>query len=317
MNNVCERCNRTFAHRQSLRRHQNERLRMCTPATTFCNNCQKVFTNISTLKKHEKLHCKSRLQSLEDYIDQLQSPGKTAFNLPNQEIESKNIFGNLTTQRKTPQSLNFEDTPNFGTENILQTPIFTSKIDDLQERNNSSYGDSFQALFDSIKFSPEALPAEPKEVIEEKQILTHLDDVLTSWLREVQRLEGTCKSDDVIKNDIFQILSRMLADGLLPEKDYNDLILCVEFDKVGSFWVNGKKYSKTFNGEQESVYGDKKYTWLGSNINPNAIVHEPHNVFRETFWGRIAAVEMYDRYIPDSIKQERIRSLCNSYGITF
>ena len=40
-----------------------------------------------------------------------------------------------------------------------------------------------------------------------------------------------------------------------------------------------------------------------------------YSVFRETFWGHIAGLEIYDIYIPDSIKQEKTHSLCNSYGI--
>ena len=93
---------------------------------------------------------------------------------------------------------------------------------------NPSYADSMQALFDEIKFSPFASSPNVKcdnpIPTKDNDILNHFDAILTTWLREVQRLEGTCRSDVVVKEDIYAILSRMLEDGLIFEQEYKDLV---------------------------------------------------------------------------------------------
>ena len=113
----------------------------------------------------------------------------------------------------------------------LQTTVhnqFTSELDDIKDCVNRFYSDSMQARFDEIKFSPfvpypnvkcdDAVPAKGND------ILNHLDTILTTWLREMQRLEGTCRSNVVVKEDIYVILSRMLEDGLLFGQEYKDLV---------------------------------------------------------------------------------------------
>ena len=41
---------------------------------------------------------------------------------------------------------------------------------------------------------------------------------------EIQRLEGTCKSHSLVKDEIFDILYRMLQDGLLTREEHGDLV---------------------------------------------------------------------------------------------
>jgi hypothetical protein len=115
---------------------------------------------------------------------------------------------------------------------------FNSKLDDVAEQTNPFFSDSLHALFDTIKFSPanngdkclDAPPPPPPPpsqagtTRENNEILNHLNDILSCWLGEVQRLEGTYTSDKIVKKDIHSILSRMLQDGLLPEQDYNNLV---------------------------------------------------------------------------------------------
>ena len=40
----------------------------------------------------------------------------------------------------------------------------------------------------------------------------------------MRRLEGACKSDAVIKNDIFLILNRMMQEGLMLEDAYKEVV---------------------------------------------------------------------------------------------
>ena len=89
---------------------------------------------------------------------------------------------------------------------INENPFSSSKLDDVKELQNPTFNDSLQALFNEIKFSPPAIeeleiPAVSSPA-EDRELLNHLDDTLYCWLREIQRLEGTYKSDAVIKNNI-------------------------------------------------------------------------------------------------------------------
>ncbi len=106
-----------------------------------------------------------------------------------------------------------------------------NNLDSVKEMYNPTFNDSLQALFTDIKFSPLHTDAEEAELHDistnparEPYSLNQLNNTLYSWLQEVQRLEGTCKSDRVIKKDIFSIRHRMLQDGLLSEAEYNDLV---------------------------------------------------------------------------------------------
>ena len=135
-----------------------------------------------------------------------------------------------------PQPLKFNPSTSSG--GLLHTPVytgFTSKLDDVVEQSNPFFGDSLQALFDTIKFLPptdgdniQDVPPPPLPPVtpgtENTAILNHLDDILSCWLGEVQRLEGTYVSDAILKKDIHALLLRMLQDGLSPEQDYNNLI---------------------------------------------------------------------------------------------
>ena len=220
--NICSRCTRKFNHKNSLHRHLKKRRFPCTPPVIDCEECGKGFSSVHSLKKHEKLYCKNRrLPPLADYLTQ----------------NEKGIFRDLPPHWTSPKSLNFNS--NTSKDELLHTPVYTafsSKLDDVAEQTNPFFSDSLQALFDTIKFSPannenkclDAAPPPPPSQAdptrENNEILNHLDDILSCWLGEVQRLEGTYTSDAIVKKDIHSILSRMLQDGLLAEQDYNNLV---------------------------------------------------------------------------------------------
>ena len=112
----------------------------------------------------------------------------------------------------------------------IENSFSCSKLDDVKEMKNHRFSDSLLALLDEIKFSspshdavagseiPAVSTTETKD-----NLLTDFNQILYSWLHEIQRLESTYRSDAVIKNDIFLILHRMLQDGLLSESEYNEL----------------------------------------------------------------------------------------------
>ena len=94
----------------------------------------------------------------------------------------------------------------------IENPFSCSKLDDVKEMKNHRFSDSLLALLDEIKFSPPP-PPHPTLVDSEtlaastqtkdSNLLNHLNNNIYSWLQEIQRLEGVCKSDAIIKNDIF------------------------------------------------------------------------------------------------------------------
>ncbi len=211
---ICDRCDRGFNHKNSLRRHQYRISHPYRRAIAECENCHKMFTSIDSLKKHKRLYCKSNHLSLEDYIDQL---------------PEQNLF---TPSKQDMQPLKFEfSDPEMNTPTMVN-PFSSSKLDDVREVPTPWFTDSVKALFDEIKFTPPHPAAEDHvsttttttHIIKDGELLNHLENTLKSWLHEIQRLEGTCKSDVTLKNDIYQILYRMLQDGLLKEQEYNDLM---------------------------------------------------------------------------------------------
>ena len=101
------------------------------------------------------------------------------------------------------------------------------------------------------------------------------------------------------------------ANPCIPEKWH---CLCIEYGKAGSVWVNGIK-CKTFDGSQESVFGENKFMWLGANIGPNGDISDA-GLSREWFSGHIACLEIYERHIPDSVKRTFMQRLCDTYGIS-
>jgi len=113
----------------------------------------------------------------------------------------------------------------------IENPFSCSKLDDVQGMKNPRFTDSLLALLDEIKFSSPShdamagseIPAVSTTQTKDRNLLNHSNNTLYSWLQEIQRLEGACKSDAIIKNDIFLILHRMLQDGLLLESEYNEL----------------------------------------------------------------------------------------------
>ena len=200
MNNICSRCERSFNHKNSLRRHQTRRIRPCKPIVTSCVYCGNKFTCLQSLKKHEKLYCKQRNPriSLQDFIDQL----------------------------PLPSSVN-----NYSSENYMQQSHDTSEVN-----NNGFSNDSLQELLNQIQFSPmmssNVLDEKPistaadddKELPRDSEVLNHLDDILTTWLGEIQRSEGVYKSHSLVKEEIFGVVDRMLQDGLLSNVEYDDLV---------------------------------------------------------------------------------------------
>ena len=146
----------------------------------------KRFSGIHLLKKHEKNYCKNRLQTfpcLQDCIEQ---------------------GGDLSTPLKAEVR-----TLIIPKQETMCTPVystFNSKLAGVQK--NPYFSDSIHALFDTIRFSPDPemqqQPPLAAPTQENSNILHMFDDILTSWLCEVQRLEGVYISDAAIEKTFLR-----------------------------------------------------------------------------------------------------------------
>ena len=180
-------------------------------------HCGNKFTSLESLKKHEKLYCKRNQTtiSLQDFIDQLPSPPP---------VNNVDAYHSENYMRQQSQPL----------------------VGDTSKVSNGFSNDSLQELLNQIQFSPmmssnieddkplvstadatdaDADAADHNELPpHDHKVLNHLDDILTTWLIEIQRLEGVYKSHSVVKEEIFGVIDRMLQDGLLSNVEYNDLV---------------------------------------------------------------------------------------------
>jgi len=164
---------------------------------------------MDSLKKHKRQYCRFReYHSLQDFINELSGP-----------ISDKQEH--LAEAEFSP----------FGSRAPSMSKSFScDNLDNVKETFNPTFGDSLNALFSEIKFSspshdavagseiPAVSTTETKD-----NLLTDFNQILYSWLHEIQRLESAYRSDAVIKKYIFLILLRMLQDGLLSESEYNEL----------------------------------------------------------------------------------------------
>ena len=282
---ICNRCERFFVYKNSLRRHQQKRRRPCRPAVASCMQCGNKFTSFESLKKHKKLYCKGEEQqhrvetNLQDFLNQLPSP----HNKHDDDDLHHHHHHQQHHQLCTPQSVADDFTPasnNYFHNNSLQVQqhhqLYTpqSVADFTPVPNNYSHNDSLQELLNQINFSPmisnnnNTKEEEEEEEEEEdesnihtavaaaataindyddnivnvdndnddsnvnedklqqnnQEVLNHFDNILTSWLCEIQRLENVCKSNSIVKDKILESLYHMLQDGLLSTIEYNDLV---------------------------------------------------------------------------------------------
>ena len=99
---VCNRCERSFVYKNSLRRHQLKRRNPCRPAVTSCIQCGNKFTCFDSLKKHKKLYCKAEEKeeepldvNIQDFINQLSSSVLVSDNDDNDDDALTNFVDNL------------------------------------------------------------------------------------------------------------------------------------------------------------------------------------------------------------------------------
>ena len=142
---ICNRCQRSFVYKNSLRRHQLKRRNPCRPAVTSCAQCGNTFTCFDSLKKHKKLYCKAEQQhqqqqhslkiDLQDFLNQLPSSANASSPLHNNhDDDDDDADARYHHQLYTPQPI-AEFTPPVPTNTYFHT-------------------DSLQELLNQINFSP-------------------------------------------------------------------------------------------------------------------------------------------------------------------
>ena len=251
---ICNRCERFFVYKNSLRRHQQKRRRPCRPAVASCVQCGNKFTSFDSLKKHKKLYCKAE----EEHNHQEQKHL--------QKIDLQDFLNQLpSSSSPSNNNNNHDDDDDARNHQQLYTSQSVAEFTPSPPPNTYFHNDSLQELLDQINFSPMMTNNDNDNIIiadeeeegeckaanihahdndivnvvvvddndnEEKlqrqedgqEVLNHFDSILTSWLYEIQRLEDTCKSHSIVKDKILESLYRMLQDGLLSTIEYNDLV---------------------------------------------------------------------------------------------
>ena len=219
--NICSHCERSFNHKNSLRRHQTRRLHPCKPIIASCVDCGNKFTSRESLKKHERLYWKRRI-TLQSFIEQFPSM------IPSATATSPHNF------MHTPQPLTTDDTSEakniFSSDSLQEllnqiqfSPMMSNTVDDKPIAMMSNTVDD-KPIDNVTAADAAAAVVDGNELQRDREVLNHLDDILTTWLSEIHRLEGVHRSHSLVKEEIFAVLYRMLQDGLITNVEYDDLV---------------------------------------------------------------------------------------------
>ena len=134
---ICNRCERIFVYKNSLRRHQQKRRNPCRPAVASCAQCGNTFTCFESLKKHKKLYCKAEQHhhteiDIQDFLNQLPSANAS-----------------LPSPPPPPPCNNHNDDDD---QHQLHTPQSVAEF--TRVPNTYFHNDSLQELLNQINFSP-------------------------------------------------------------------------------------------------------------------------------------------------------------------
>ena len=142
---ICNRCDRFFVYKNSLRRHQQKRHNPCRLAVASCTQCGNKFTSFESLKKHKKLYWKGEQHypeiNQQDFLNQLPSANVSPHNNDDHHH-----------QLHTPQSV-----ADF-------TPVPNTYFD----------SDTLQELLNQIQFSPIMTHSINNNVIRDEEYIIYL-----------------------------------------------------------------------------------------------------------------------------------------------
>ena len=222
----CNRCERSFKWKGSLKRHLG-RKRPCRKAMYSCNDCSNVFVSLESLSKHKKLYCKCRagkqakkedsttsLSSLLDALcnrDHQQIPLDTRIDTSTSinDLLNKLMYGNLTPPRPYGDDLKSEPPVS-----VALSPVMPPTPAAVDEAHNP-----FDAAFAN------ALPAPFDQPVEVSAGSSHqFDDILVQWVYEILRIEGKFRHHLLVKDETFSIIDRMVQDGLISAYEHGNLI---------------------------------------------------------------------------------------------
>ena len=186
-----------------------------------------MFVSLESLSKHKKLYCKHRadhyrtepqvkkeesttsLSSLLDALynrDHQQMPPDIQIDTTTSinDLLNKLMHGNLTP----PRPYGEEDPPAAVSPVVPPTP---ANADETHNPFDAAFANALPAPFDR----PADVSADSSH---------QFDDILVQWVEEVLRIEGKFRHNLGVKEETFNIINRMVQDGLISTNDHGNLM---------------------------------------------------------------------------------------------
>ena len=251
----CTRCDRSFKWKGSLKRHLG-RKRICRKAMYSCIDCSKPFVSHESLMKHKKLYCKFR--GVKQEKDDSTSTISHFLNaLDNRDPVKEDKDDSRTTLSSLLNALDNRDSEQIPLDTVIDT---ATSVDELL--NRLMYGNLTPPMIEDDQKSvlvsppaivvpptfvtPQAVPPTPAAIDEDHnpfdaafashalpvpfnhpvEVPTYqeFNDILIQWTDEILRLEGKFRHHLLVKDETFNIIDRMLQDGLISTFDHGNMM---------------------------------------------------------------------------------------------
>ena len=202
MNFSCENYDRGFRCKAGLHRHQ-KRKTPCRRAKFLCADCNKYFVSQQSLKKHKVLYCKrdaGNKTPLSDILAKLIERDMTLNGRPVDE------FLDIITS----DPVNEGDVTNRVVDN--DKPMVEQVTESTVPGYNGLSCDNSNANGNS------SLPNS-----ESTTIPNYFNEIVNSWISQLFMLEGKFLTNLSSHSEAFQIIDRMLQDGLITPFDHSEL----------------------------------------------------------------------------------------------
>ena len=227
----CTRCDRSFKWKGSLKRHLG-RKRICRKAMYSCSDCSKPFVSHESLMKHKKLYCKLRavkqekadsrttLSSLLNALDNRDSeqiPLDTVIDTATSvdELLNRLMYGNLTPPMiEDDQKSVLVSPPAIVVPPTFVTPQAVPPTPAAIDEDHNPFDAAFASHALPVPFN------HPVEV----PTYQEFNDILIQWTDEILRLEGKFRHHLLVKDETFNIIDRMLQDGLISTFDHGNMM---------------------------------------------------------------------------------------------
>ena len=201
MNFSCENCDRGFRCRAGLNRHL-KRKTPCRRPMFNCVDCDKLFVSQQSLKKHKILYCKrdaGNKTPLSDILAKLIERDMTLNGRPVDE------FLDIITSDPVIDG----DVTNHVVDN--EKPMVEQVIEPVAPGYNGLGCDNSNVNgSSSLPNSGSTIP-------------NYFNEIVNSWISQLFMLEGKFLTNLSSHSEAFQIIDRMLQDGLITPFDHSEL----------------------------------------------------------------------------------------------